>query len=636
MKRKRTDKKSNLNLEFIKEIQPIGGISFKDETVIKTGDGYESCVHIMEYPTDMEKFWLAPLTNVKGSIATIDISNEDVDKVKKNINRSMKEQNHRYQTATDYSAATEAKSKFLDMQDLLEEINSTEEIMKNIDTRIFLSDRSWVGLDEKVKEVKKNLNTKTFLGCTNLNETQEEWFSMYEPYRIQQQNQYAVDGQTVTSVSIAGGNPFHFSSMEDPFGTFYGTTETGGNVLLDLFLKSETRKYYNFLVFGTMGSGKSTLLKKIFSERACRGDFVRAFDVSGEFTKLTKAYGGKILKPDGEEKNGALNPLEIMKATDGGDSADYKVHMAKLVSMYRFLVPEAEQTETTTYLKSLQEFYDFIELSPKEGRKITGLPATDYPIFSDFHEFLLAKKENIANGSYNDVELVVAQNEILILNKIDDEIINLINVYGSLFNRHTSLNNILDEQILTFDISMLKNMEPRIFDIQITSLLSLCWAHLVTNGMVMEKMRREGKIKFEDIVRTIILIDESHRWINVEKLQALDMVITYMREARKYYGSIGFASQSIRDYVPEGCDGIALNKLKTLFELTQYKFIMHQDSNVTPLLKTAFGNVLTDEQIEKVPKLKTGDTILSIVSTKNIEFNTFITKEEEFLFDGGA
>ena len=629
-------KKEDIDLEFIKKIQPIGGISFRDESVIRTGDAYETCLHVMEYPTDLDKFWLANITGIKGTVATIDISTDDVNKVKKNINRSMKEQNHRYQSATDYTSATDAKNKFLDMQELLDEISGMEEVMKDIDARIFLSDRSWVGLDEKVKKTKEELAGKNggFLACTNLNETKADWDSMYEPYRIQQQNQYAVEGQPVTSSAIAGGNPFHFSSWEDPYGIFYGTTETDGNVLLDIFMKTSTRRFYNFVAFGTMGSGKSTLLKKIFTDRASRGDFVRAFDVSGEFIPLTKEFGGKILKLDGTDEN-ALNPMEILKAGDD-DSTNYTRHISKLNTIYRFLVPGAKQEEVTRFSNCLYEFYELLELTPKEGRSITGRPAMEYPIFSEFHEFLEAKMEKIASEKYNEVDIVIAQNELLTLSKIDNEIINLIDTYGVMFNRHTSMDNILDEQVITFDISKLKDMDARIFDAQIFSIVSLCFDNMVTNGTMMEQMRREGKKDFRDIIRFLILIDESHRWINVEKLQALEMITLYMREARKYYGGIGLASQSIRDYVPEGCDSVSLNKLKTLFELTQYKFIMHQDTNVIPLIKTAFGNVLTDTQIDKIPKLRMGQSILSIASTCNIDFDIFITQEEEYLFNGGA
>ena len=55
----------------------------------------------------------------------------------------------------------------------------------------------------------------------------------------------------------------------------------------------------NSLIIGVMRSGKSTLLKKQFLQRAILGDFVRAFDITGEFTELTNTLGGKIIACDG-------------------------------------------------------------------------------------------------------------------------------------------------------------------------------------------------------------------------------------------------------------------------------------------------------------------------------------------------
>lgn len=99
--------------------------------------------------------------------------------------------------------------------------------------------------------------------------------------------------------TLALGNPFHFDTLQDPFGHYLGQTSTGGTVFWDLFYSDMLRMSYNFLLVGAMESGKSTLLKIIMKERAIRGDFIRVFDVEGEFVNLCKYLGGK----EGEEKS---------------------------------------------------------------------------------------------------------------------------------------------------------------------------------------------------------------------------------------------------------------------------------------------------------------------------------------------
>lgn len=152
----------------------------------------------------------------------------------------------------------------------------------------------------------------------------------------------------------------------------------------------------------------------------------------------------------------------------------------------------------------------------------------------------------------------------------------------------------------------------------------------------MKDLWQRGKIEPEDVIHFVTIVDESHRWINTQKLQAVKMIIDYEREARKYFGSIILASQSIRDYVPDGSSSEAFNQIKNIFELTQYKFIFQHDNNLQDLFRKVFQDSLTQSQLARIPLLEIGQTILCISSESNIEFNVHLTKEEERLFDGGA
>ena len=334
-----------------------------------------------------------------------------------------------------------------------------------------------------------------------------------------------------------------------------------------------------------MGSGKSTLLKKQFLSNAVLGNYVRTFDISGEFATLTKVLGGKVINLDGT--GGILNPLEILRAGDD-DGVSFTRHISKVSTIYRFLVGgQAEMEEVIEFEEILRELYREFGFEMKNGEmrgQITGLPADRYPTFSDMLVFLERKMNELQDAKYDDVEIELIKRNLLRMDKIRKVIENIVNTYGNLFNGHTSIDNILDEQIVTFDISTLKELKAEIFDAQLFNMVSLCWDNCVTNGKLMLQMLDKNDITNWDIVKSLILIDESHRWVNAKKPHALDLITVYLREARKYFGGIGLASQSIRDYVPEGSGSAEIDKIKTIFELTQYKFIFHQDSNVTPML----------------------------------------------------
>lgn len=407
-------------------------------------------------------------------------------------------------------------------------------------------------------------------------------------------------------------------------------------MLFDMFTKTTTRLYYNFLINGEMGSGKSTLLKKQLKDNAIKGNYVRTFDISGEFTLLTKTLGGKVIKLDGS--NGILNPLEILRAGDD-ESISFTRHISKVSTFYKFFaggnVESEEIVEFEEMLRELYKKYGFDNDVGIKYKKFTGLPAKSYPIFSDFLEYATESIRDIQSKKYNKLEEKVVVKTLMLRDRIVKMIRNIVKTYGQLFDGHTTIDNIADEQIVTFDLSMLKELKAEAFDASIINMISLCWDNCVTNGKLMLKRLNEGTIKMWDVVKTLILIDESHRWLNAKKVQALELISIYLREARKYFGGIGLASQRIADYAPEGSGNEGIEKLKNIFELTQYKFIFRQNSNAQKLLHKIFEGELTSTQIQKIPKLEIGQCILSISGDSNIEFKVHLTKEENRIFQGG-
>lgn len=635
-KKEKKQKKPERDMNLLNEIKPAGGITFKDVKYITTGSGYEGCIHIYRFPENIDTYWMAKVCNINGTVALVDISTDNMSEVKKNLNKSMKEQAGRRSGARDFAELYDAEKRLDEMKRMYDEINSYNEVIKLVHIRIFLADRSFEALEKKIKNIMDKLETDSgFLTTIYLNESKSEYKSMTRSYKKQKEEMFFPKGQSLTATGIAHGDPFHFSSLDDETGEFLGTTPCGGNVLLDIFQKTSTRLYYNFLAIGEMGSGKSTLLKKQFKSNAIKGNYVRTFDISGEFTILTKTLGGKVIKLDGSE--GILNPLEILKAGDD-ENISFTRHISKVSTFYKFLVGgSVDAEEIAEFEDVLKQLYSSCGLWSDDRRNIqcTGLPATSYPTFTDYLNFLTESMKEMQEGKYSHIEEQVIVNTLLLRDKIRKVIKNIVDTYGSLFDGHTSIDNILDEQIVTFDISTLKELKNEVFDAMIINIISLCWDNCVTNGKLMLNMLREGKIKLWDVTRFLILIDESHRWLNAKKTHALDLVSVYLREARKYFGGIGLASQRAADYVPEGSDSDAVNKLKNIFELTQYKFVFRQSSNAKKLLYQIFDGELTGTQIEKIPKLEIGQCILLISGDKNIEFKVHLTKDEDMLFSGG-
>ena len=212
----------------------------------------------------------------------------------------------------------------------------------------------------------------------------------------------------------------------------------------------------------------------------------------------------------------------------------------------------------------------------------------------------------------------------------------MVNNYGYLFNGHSTIEDITNEQIVFFSIRNLTAMKKEIFNAQMFNVLNLLWDNMLQNGIKYKKLFDTESIKWQDIVRYLIVIDEAHRIINPENLLAVKFLINFEREARKYFGGLIFVSQSIRDFVPEGTSTEGLNEIKTLFELTQYKFIMQQDSNALKTLRTVFDGSLSESEFNKISSLAEGECILAINGVENIAFHVEASEKELGLFQGGA
>lgn len=68
---------------LIEQIQPQGGITFRGERYIQTGNSFECCIHVYEFPEKVNENWLKDLTDIKDTIVTIDISSRDTYEIKK-------------------------------------------------------------------------------------------------------------------------------------------------------------------------------------------------------------------------------------------------------------------------------------------------------------------------------------------------------------------------------------------------------------------------------------------------------------------------------------------------------------------------------------------------------------------------
>ncbi|MDN4865775.1 type IV secretion system protein VirB4 [Priestia megaterium] len=626
--------KKGYNPYFVAQIQPQGGVSFK-ENLVRNGDGYSTCIHIYEYPTNVNDFWLEPIMNMPNAITTLDVVSDERKQVVEAINKNMSEQNARHVNAKENIDRMDAQEQYLGMKELYRQVTNGE-VIKRIHLRIYIAEKTIPDLEKRLKEVIHHLETHNFRGSIFLNEQEYEWESLVTHFDIQKKYPNKRKGKEIPALALAGGFPFHFTHLDDPYGTYQGTTRTGGSVIFDLFHKDQQRKSYNAVLMGLMGAGKSTFLKKVTTDNAIKGYKIRGFDIVGEFESLVRELGGKQIALDGSE--GQINPLQVFK-THEHELNSFTQHLSKLTVFYRFIAPEAKDDELKEYEKLLRKLYIQKQLwNDEKGaiNYITGLSPEAYPTFSEFLQ--LIRQELYADEKTREHHPNLGEYRKRRLELIELNIENLVETYAHLFDGISTIEDFNDEQVVFFSIRHLSKLKDEIAQAQLFNVMSLLWDGMLQNGEPQLAAYTKGTLAFEDAIRYLIVIDEAHHIVNTKRgnEHALDFLTEFSREARKYFAGLIYASHLISDFVPDGSEQTAIEKIKKLFDLTQYKFIMQQDDNNLDTIQRVFKTGITDSELAEIPKLPIGDVLLCIKSVKNILFHIEIDEEEKVLYGGGA
>ena len=341
-------------------------------------------------------------------------------------------------------------------------------------------------------------------------------------------------------------------------------------------------------MIGTMGSGKSTALKKLILDNAIRGNYIRIIDPTGEYTTLVERLGGSVISLDGSE--GVLNALEVLKTNDESEALCWDNHVSKLATCYSLINPQTTTGETAEFSIEVRRFYEKwgiinpdVELN---DQNITGLSPLEYPTWSDFARFI-----------------------------------------------HEELDS---TNIISFNTASLDKIKASISDLQIFLAIQSCWDNCLTVGSRMKQLYDNNEIAWDDITRFAIVIDEAHRIINTNKRSVVEQILQIQRMARKLFGGVWLASQSIRDFVPEGSSESAADLIRVMFEESPYKLLLRQDNSAAQMISETFGSILSQEDLDDLVKLEMGHCILCFGSERKVQVAINLTADEQEMFKGGA
>lgn len=626
-------KEQGYDLDFINRVQPKGGLSF-GEKYINTGDCYIGCLHVYSFAEDVNSLWLANLMNIENTIATLDLATANKEEVIRDINRSIGELRDRTETERRSTDKDDAGYELQNLREFAHSITQGGEIVKLTHVRIFFYDFSIEELEKRIGDTKKELNGMNHKTTVYLFQTKQEWQSLFTSYDHQIKYNGSRKGNLLPSSSIGGGVPFHHQALKDPRGIYLGQTSTGGAFMLDPFYSTKTRRSFNGFVLGKMGFGKSTFMKQLEEGLVAKNCFIRGFDKARDYYDLVESQGGKIVDLSGGAGLGMINPLEIYatktdeKTLTIDEYGSFMQHISKVANMIRFLNPSITDIEVTEFRTLLRQFYIYIGLlTPEyvahpERVKVTGLGSNNYPTMSDFSKYLHknVKFKNPTPERMRTLEMIRIM--------VDD----MVGQYAPLFDGHTTIEDFANEQIVFFDIDGISQLDKEVFNCQLFTALTLMWNHALTHGRKVKRLREQGKLAIEDVRYLMVLIDECHNVINANNLFAVDYVISFEREMRKFSAGVFFATQSPNEILPEGASDSSIDKIKTVFELTTYKVFLNLDNSVMGKMREVLGASLTDTEYQMLPELKVGQAIVQTSSNESytVTFDPETSQLERF------
>lgn len=628
------------DLNFAADIQPDGNPYFTSE-YMRLGQGFVTCLNVFELPTkQMNDFWISPLTQNDNTVTVIDFGTKDKTETIRELRNAIKNTKSNFKSNGEEVAQHAVVENYRQQIEALDKVLAND-VIKTLDIRIFVYDDTYEKLMDRVQNIINSLAGKNIIVGINADEMPYNYKSMFMPISKQEYLPNRPVPNKLTSDNLAGGYFFNHIDLADPNGEFIGVTSTSGAVNFDMWHRDNTRTNSNMIFLGTPGQGKSTLLKELTEGNFVRNNYIRNFDVVGEYQDLTRQMGGKIISIDGSQ--GSINPLQIFPTVTSNDGktidpvGSFYAHVNKLRNTFHFLDLTLDDSTLNLLQNLIKNFYVQQKMWVDDARHNMSevklfLPNNQYPLMHDFLTFLHQAKE-AAMGKGDSSENIDRISRLSLVAQ------NMVENYQDMFDKHTNINDFENEQVVTFDLSKLKSMGEGVFNAQVYSMLSLTASHAVNNGRRELQRFENREIDIREVRHYLINIDECQNIITPQFPFGVKYVAQLEEEMRKAFCGIALATPSIETILPSksvNADANYEREIAKLFGNTQYRFLFQLDSSSLDRLSEAMGKSMSRAELASIPSLEKEHCVLNLSSRRNIPFNVFVRPVQLKRFHGGV
>lgn len=531
--------------DLIEWIKP-NSVEFKSNRYII--DGTEASVLcIADYPLRVRNAWGADLFNIPNTKVVMHVKPVDKFKAIKRIDKCIGDMETREIMSERASETNSAETHRETMHTLLDSLQTENEAL--LDVTLTVTAYNYLKDSNYKKAVRRAMLTGNFKPST-LYGLQLEGFKSANISPITTLKNYE---RGINSSSLAASFPFVRTFVMDKGGIMLGENKANHYpFIFNLWKRGNLYQNSNGMIIGKSGSGKSFFLKNLILNEWANGTRVITLDPEAEYLALTRNLSGNIIDV-GNAKEGRINPFHIYKIlTEEGTPADpvvtFNTHLKMLESFFKIVLVGAS-TDVIELINNLTvETYERKGIN--ETTDCTMLKAEDFPLFTDLLETLQSKDKS----DYDSLTLRDMRSAELYLQKF------VHGRYSDIWNAPSTLET--NANLIDFNFqSLFANKNNVVANAQ----MLLVFRFIEQEVINAREANKNGKN-----LRTMIVCDEAHLFIDAKFPIALDFFYSMSKRIRKYNGSFIPATQNIADW---NANEELRGKTSAIIKNSQYTFI---------------------------------------------------------------
>ena len=532
--------------ELIDWIKP-DSIEFKSNKYIV--NGIEAAIlSVAEYPLRVKNAWGANLFNIPNTKVVMHVKPVDKYKAIKRIDKCIGEMELKQITSEQASEANTAQIHRRSMTALLDSLQAENESL--LDVTLTVTAYNYLNDMNYKKSVRRALLTGNFKPSMMYG-LQIDAFKSADISPLSVLSNYE---NGINSSSLAAVFPFVRNSVLDEGGVMLGENmDNRYPFLLNIWKRGSMYQNSNAMIIGQSGAGKSFFLKSFIVNEWSNGTRIIVLDPEDEYISLTRNLKGNIIDV-GRAKEGRINPFHIYKIlTEDGGSAEpsitFNTHLKMLESFFKIVLVGASSDIIELINNLAVETYRRKGIT--EETDCTNLKPEDFPIFTDLletlrHEHETSGKEGFTHRDYRTAELYLQK---FVTGR-----------YSDIWNSPSTL--VVEEDIINFSFqSLFANKNNIVANAQML---------LVFRFIEQEIINAREANKYGKNLRTIIIVDEAHLYLDAKYPIALDFFYSMSKRIRKYNGSFIPATQNIADW---NANEELRSKTSAILKNSQYMFI---------------------------------------------------------------